>query len=263
MKLKFFYKFYFYLVLLFLYIPIFVVISFAFNESKSRSVFSGFSLKWFINLFQNKTIISAFYNSLILATTASTIATILGTIFAFKILKMSKKQQTIFLNLNYLPIINADITMGVSLMMVLQLILNIVKQQMGFVTVLIAHIVICLPYVIFTIIPRIKQLNQNQLNAALDLGCTPLAAIFKVILPQISAEILAAFMIAFSISFDDFTVAYFTAGSCFQTLPILIYSMVRKRITPAINALFALIFAFAFSILVIINIINLKSKHNQ
>ena len=260
MKKKFFYKLHINLVLLFLYLPIFIVILFAFNESKSRANFTSFSLKWFLNLVKNKIVLEAFFNSLILATTAAIIATIVGLMFALQISKLNFKKQNLFLNLNYFPIVNSDVTIGISLMIILQLFSNLIKQNMGFYTVLIAHITICMPYVILTIMPQINQLNLNQLNAALDLGCTPTTAFYKVFLPQIMTELFSSFMIAFAISFDDFTISYFTAGSSFQTLPILIYSMVKKRITPTINALFAIIFLLALLILILFNLLKFKKS---
>ncbi len=263
MKRRFFSRSYLIAVLLFLYVPILVVALFAFNESKSRANFKGFTLKWFANLLQNKTILDACLNSLWLAFLAATIATILGTSFSVQISKLTMKQQKLFLNLNYFPIINADVTLGVSLMMMMQLILNILQQNLGFTTVLIAHVVICIPYVVFTIIPKIEELSKNQLNAALDLGCTPKMAFLKIVVPQITIELFSAFMIAFSISFDDFTISYFTAGTSFQTLPILIYSMVRKRITPAINALFTIIFMIALLILILVNFIKPEPANNK
>lgn len=263
MKQKFLYKFYLVFVLAFLYLPIFVLVLFAFNESKSRAVFSGFSLKWFINLIQNGIVLNAFWNSFFLATISATIATAIGTWFALQITKLPSSKQSIFLNLNYFPIINSDVAMGVSLMLTLQLFLNLIKQNMSFFTVLIAHIIICMPYVVFLLVQKIRQLDVNQLNAALDLGCTPRMAFFKVVIAQILAEIFGAFMIAFSVSFDDFTIAYFTAGTSFQTLPLLIYSMVRKRITPAINALFTIIFIFTLIMLLVFNFLNLKLEKSK
>ena len=146
-------------------------------------------------------------------------------------------------------------------MLTFQLFLNLIKQNTGFLTVLTAHIVICVPYVIFLLVPKIKQFDINQINTALDLGCTPKMAFFKVVMPQIFPEIFGAFIIAFSISFDDFTVTYFTAGTSFQTLPLLIYSMVRRRITPAINALFTTIFLLILLVLIGFNALNLKHKN--
>lgn len=260
---KIFCRFHIYFVLIFLYTPILVIILFAFNESKSRTTFSKISLKWFLNLFKNKIVLEAFFNSLIIATLASIVSIFIGLIFALQISKLKIKTQNFFLNLNYFPIINSDVTIGISLMIILQLILNLIKQNMGFVTVLTAHIVICVPYVIFNLVPRLNHLNLNQLNAALDLGCTPTVAFYKVFLPQMMTELLSSFMIAFSISFDDFTITYFTAGTSFQTLPLLIYSMVRKRITPTINALFFIILTLAFVVIVTFNTINLKTQKNE
>ena len=247
-------------VFLFLYIPIAVVIVFACNTTKSRTVFSGFTLKWFFELFQDKIILTAFFNSLILALISSVIATIIGTFAAVEITKLKKNKQNIFTSINYIPILNSDVITGVSLMLLLKFFLNIFNGEFGFLTALISHITIAMPYVVLTIIPKLKQIEPNIIDAALDLGCSPNMIFLKIILPNIAPSIIGALMLSFSISFDDFTVSYFTTGASFQTLPVLIYSMVRRRITPKINALFALIFLLALFFLILVNILNLRSK---
>ncbi len=247
-------------VFLFLYTPIFVVIVFACNKTKSRTIFSGFTLKWFIELFKDKVILTAFFNSLILALVSSIIATIIGTFAALEISKLKKNKQNVFTSINYIPILNSDVITGVSLMLLLKFILNILNKEFGFITALIAHITIAMPYVVLTILPKLKQIEPNIIDAALDLGCSFNMVFFKVILPNIAPSIVGAIMLSFSISFDDFTVSYFTTGGSFQTLPVLIYSMVRRRITPKINALFALIFLLALLCLILINILNINSK---
>lgn len=250
-------------IFLFLYIPIFIVIVFACNSSKSRCVFESFTLKWFLELFKDKIILEAFFNSLILALTASVIATVIGTLAALKIAKFKKSKQTLFTSLNYVPIINSDVITGVSLMLFLKFFLNIFNKDFGFTTALIAHITITMPYVVLFIMPKIKQIEPNTLNAALDLGCSPNMLFFKIILPIIAPSIVGAFMMAFAISFDDFTISYFTVGDSFQTLPVLIYSMVRRRITPKINALFTIIFILVILILILINILNINSNKTK
>ena len=265
--LKKFSAIYLSIIILILYSPIMIVILFSFNKTKSRSVLSGLTLNWFFELFKDCAILNALKNSLILAISSAIFATILGTITAIQILKLTKKQQFALVNLNFFSLINPDITLGVSLMLFLQFLFNLFNQQLGFLTVLIAHITICLPFILSTIIPKFKQIDPNFIDAAQDLGCTPLLAFFKVIFPQIYPSLISAFLVAFTISFDDFTVSYFTAGSSFQTLPILIYSMVRQRITPKINALFTLIFIFALISLLFFNFLNcltikIKKKQN-
>ena len=247
-------------VFLFLYIPIAVVIIFACNTTKSRTIFNEFTLKWFFELFKDKVILTAFFNSLILALISSTIATIIGTFASVEIIKMRKNRQNIFTSLNYIPIINSDVITGVSLMLLLKFVLNILNREFGFLTALIAHITIAMPYVVLTIIPKLRQIEPNIIDAALDLGCSPNMVFFKVILPNITPSIIGALMLSFSVSFDDFTVSYFTTGGSFQTLPVLIYSMVRRRITPKINALFALVFLLALLCLMLINILNINTK---
>ncbi len=253
---KIFSKICFVFVFLFIYTPIAVVIIFACNCTKSRTVFSGFTLKWFVELFKDKIILTAFFNSLILALFSSMIATTIGTLAALKIATLKKNKQKIITSLNYIPIINSDVITGVSLMLFLKFIINIFRSEFGFLTALIAHITIGMPYVVLTILPKIKQIEPNIFDAALDLGCSANMIFLKVVLPNITPSIIGAFMMAFSISFDDFTVSYFTTGGSFQTLPVLIYSMVRRRITPKINALFALIFVLALIALLLVNLLN-------
>ncbi len=248
------------MVVIFLYLPIFVVIIFAFNKIKSRTLFTGFTLNWFIELFRDRVIISSLFNSFILATLASIIATVIGTLAALQIVKMKSKSQSVVMNLNYIPIVNSDVVMGISLMLLMIFILNVVGGSLGFLTVLIAHITICMPYVVLTVLPKIRQVDPNMLDAALDLGCTPSKAFIKIIFPQITSGIISALVMAFSISFDDFAVSYFTAGSSFQTLPVLIYSMARKRITPKINALFAILLVLILIMLIFMNVLDVRSK---
>lgn len=263
MKHKFKLNLYLGIVILFLYLPIFVLIVFAFNSTKSRTVFSGFTIQWFAELFKDSLIMNALFNSLILAVLSSIIATVIGTVAALQILKMKKIKQSIIMNLNFVSVINSEVVMGVSLMMLFVFVLNIIGGELGFITVLIAHITFIIPYVVLTMLPKIRQIDPNILDAALDLGCTPSRAFFKVILPQIMPGIASSLIMGFSLSFDDFAVSYFTTGSSFQTLPVLIYSMTRKRITPKINALFTLIFVLVFIMLIVMNILDIRSEKNK
>lgn len=260
---KIFSKICFVFVFLFLYIPIAVVVVFACNCTKSRVVFSGFTLKWFFELFKDKIILNAFFNSLILALVSSVCATIIGTFAALKIANFKKSQQYLITSLNYIPIFNSDVITGVSLMLFLKFVLNIFNFEFGFLTALVSHITISMPYVVLAVLPKIREINPHIIEAALDLGCSNKLVFFKVVLPNIAPSVVGGFMMAFSVSFDDFTVSYFTTGSSFQTLPVLIYSMVKKRITPKINALFALVFLLALFILVLINILNLNSDKSK
>ena len=240
-----------------------IVMIFAFNTTKSKIVFSGFTLKWFFELFKDKAVLCAFFNSLTLGIVSCILSTIIGTLASLHITKFKKEKQYFFTNLNYIPIINSDVITGISLMLILKFILNIVNGEFGFFTVLISHITISMPYVVLTILPKIKSIDPNILDAALDLGCSPLVTLFKVTIPNIAPYLASALIMAFSVSFDDFTVSYFTTGASFQTLPVLIYSMVRRRITPKINALFTLVFILALSILIFINILNFNGKNSN
>lgn len=252
-------KSYISIIFIFLYAPIFVVILFSFNETKSRSHFLGFTLKWYDELFKDNFIINALFNSIILAILSSVIATVIGTAAALRIAKMKKFGKSVVMNLTYIPIVNSEVVTGVSLMILFTIIFTFIKGSFGFFTVLIAHITFNMPYVVLNILPKLKQTDPNLIDAALDLGCTPFQSFYKVVLPQIMSSIIAAFVMAFSLSFDDFAISYFTTGSSFETLPIAIYSMTRRRITPKINALFTIIFLFVFIILVILNVYEMQN----
>lgn len=247
-------KIYMAIIFLFLYIPIFIVIAFSFNTTKSRTVFEGFTFHWYVDLFADRVIMNALLNSLLLAVLSSIIATIIGTAAALRIAKMKKFGRSMVMNLTYMPIVNSDVVTGVSLMMLFILVINIIGGDLGFITVLIAHITFNIPFVILNILPKLKQTDPSLLDAAMDLGCNQSSAFFKAVLPQIMPGIISASIMAFSLSFDDFAISYFTTGSSFQTLPVAIYSMTKKRITPKINALFALIFVLVFILLLVVNI---------
>ena len=247
-----------YLVLVFgfMYLPIAVLIAYSFNENKSRAVFTGFSLKWYSSLFHNEMILSALGLSLVLAFVSAIIATVLGTLATIGINAMSRKAQLIINNISYVPVVNPEIITGVSLML-----LFVIVQKMGiggengvfgWITLLIAHITFNVPYVIFNVGPKLRQLDGSLYNAALDLGCTPRQAFFKVILPQLSPAIMSAFLICLTYSIDDFIISYFNCGTL-QTLPIAIYSMTRKKVSPEINALSTIMFLVILAIILISN----------
>ncbi|MBM6715204.1 ABC transporter permease [Gemmiger formicilis] len=251
----------------FMYLPIAVLIAYSFNENKSRTVFSGFTLDWYRSLFHNEMILSALGLSVVLALVSSVLATVLGTLATIGINSMSRRTQLIVNNISYVPVVNPEIITGVSLML-----LFVLLQQagiggeggiFGWATLLIAHITFNVPYVIFNVGPKLRQLDPSLYNAALDLGCTPRQAFFKVILPQLTPAILSAFLICLTYSIDDFMISYFNCGTM-QTLPIAIYSMTRKKVSPEINALSAIIFLVILAIILISNHMDSRAyRRNQ
>lgn len=252
-------KLYVALVLMFLYVPIFVLIVFSFNESKSRSVFSGFTLEWYERLFHNDIIISSLVNTIIIAILASIISTILGTLAAIGINSMKKVPKAVVMNITNMPVINPEIVTGVSMMLLFVFFAARMQVEFGFVTLLIAHITFDVPYVILNIMPKFKQMDPHLFEAAQDLGCSPFMAFRKVILPEIMPGIVSGFLMAFTYSLDDFVISYFTSGSTSQTLPITIYSMTRRKVSPEINALSTLIFLTVVIILIVKNIIETRA----
>lgn len=247
-------KVYMALVLLFLYVPIFVLIVFSFNSTKSRSVFSEFTFDWYIKLFHNELIMRSLLNTVIVAIIASVSATVLGTAAAIGINAMKKTPKAIVMNVTNLPVINPDIITGVSLMLLFVMFTARMNLEFGFVTLIIAHITFDVPYVILNIMPKFRQMNPHLYEAAQDLGCGPVSAFFKVVLPEIMPGVVSGFLMSVTFSLDDFIVSYFTNGLT-QTLPITIYSMTRRKVSPEINALSTIIFVVVVIVLVIKNII--------
>lgn len=255
------------MVFCFMYLPIAVMIAFSFNESKSRSNFTGFTLGWYKSLFHNEMILSALGLSLVLALVSSIIATVLGTLATIGINSMSRRSQLIINNISYVPVVNPEIITGVSLMLLFVMAQNFgiggEGGIFGWTTLLVAHITFNVPYVIFNVGPKLRQLDPSLYNAALDLGCTPRQAFFKVIMPQLSPAILSAFLICLTYSIDDFMISYFNSGTM-QTLPIAIYSMTRKKVSPEINALSAVIFCVILAIILISNAADSRAyRRNQ
>ncbi|MDO5517007.1 MAG: ABC transporter permease [Clostridium sp.] len=242
-------RFYLIIIFLFLYTPIITLMVFSFNESKTMGKWTGFSLKWYKELFNNDRLMSALYYTILIAVLASVIATIIGTISALAISQMNGKMKALILNINYLPVLNPDIVTGIALMS-LFIFLNF---NFGFVTMLLAHITFDIPYVILSVLPKIKQLPENTLDAAADLGATPLYTFWKVVIPQIKPGIFAGFLMAFTMSIDDFVISFFTTGPGVTNLSIEIYSMARRGIKPEINALSTLMFITVLALLLIIN----------
>lgn len=246
-------KFYLILIFIFLYLPIVTLMVFSFNDSKSMGKWNGFTLNWYIELFQNDSIMSALKYTLLVAIISSIVATIIGTFAAIGINRMRGFSKKALLNINYLPVLNPDIVTGISLMSLFIFLSPYLKFEFGFTTLLLAHITFNIPYVILSILPKLKQLQANITEAALDLGATPAYAMRKIILPQIKPGIFAGFLMAFTMSIDDFVISFFTTGPGVNNLSIEIYSMARKGINPSINALSTLMFLTVLILLLIVN----------
>lgn len=253
-------KFYLLIIFIFLYTPIITLMIYSFNDSKTMGGWDGFTLKWYSQLFQNRDIMNALYNTIIIAVVSSVVATIIGTFAAIGISRMKKLSKNILLNINYIPVLNPDIVTGIALMSLFIFIRPLINIQFGFATMLIAHITFNIPYVILAVLPKIKQLPKNITDAALDLGATPFYAMRKVILPQIKPGIFAGLLIAFTMSIDDFVISFFTTGPGVSNLSIQIYSMARKGIKPEINALSTLMFVTVLILLLIVNRKEFTSK---
>ncbi len=247
------------ILLLFLYVPIFVLIVYSFNTTKSRTVFEGFTFDWYIRLFQNELILTSLRNTVIISILAAVISTILGTAAAIGINSMKKLPKAAILNINNLPIINPEIVTGVSLMLLFVFFAARMNFNFGFGTLLIAHVTFDVPYVVLNVMPKFRQMNPNLYEAAQDLGCSPVHAFFKVVLPEIMPGIISGFLMSFTFSLDDFVVSYFTSGPTSQTLPITIYSMTRRKVSPEINALSTIIFIVVVIVLIVKNIIENRS----
>ena len=246
---RFIKRFYLIIIFLFLYTPIFTLMVFSFNESKTMGKWTGFTFKWYLELFNNNRLMSALYYTILIALLASVISTIVGTIAAIAISKMGGKLKALILNINYLPVLNPDIVTGIALMSLF----IFLKFDFGFTTMLLAHITFDIPYVILSVLPKLKQLPENTLEAAADLCATPIYAIRKVVIPQIKPGIFAGFLMAFTMSIDDFVISFFTTGPGVTNLSIEIYSMARRGIKPEINALSTLMFITVLALLIIVN----------
>lgn len=251
------------LVLAFLYIPILVLIIFSFNASKSRSVFTGFTFEWYQKLFHNGLIMTSLGNTLIVAVIASVCATLLGTAAAIGIHKMRRGSKTVIMQVTNIPIINPEIVMGVSLMLLFVFFAARMNLEFGFITLVIAHITFDVPYVVMNVMPKLRQMDANLYEAAQDLGCGPVRSFFKVVLPEITPGVISGFLMAFTFSLDDFVVSYFTSGSTAQTLPITIYAMTRRKISPEINALSTIIFVVVLVVLIMKNVLERRNLRKE
>ena len=245
------------LIFLLLYAPIAALIVLSFNASKTRSKWGGFTLKWYGELFQNQAIMQALYNTLLIAFLSAAIATLVGTMAAMGINSMNRKMKTVCMSVTNIPMLNADIVTGISLM----LLFIALGVKFGFGSVLAAHITFNIPYVILSVMPKLKQTNKSTYEAALDLGASPLYAFFKVVFPDILPGVLSGFLLAFTMSLDDFVITHFTKGPGLDTLSTKIYTEVKKGIKPEMYALSTLLFVSVLILLLIINIApNAKNK---
>lgn len=258
-------KLYMALVILFLYAPIAVMIVFSFNSGSSVWVFEGFSLDWYAELIFNSEMLEALKHTLIIAILSATVSTVLGTAAAVGITALKNKfTKSALMSVTNIPMMNADIVTGVSLMLLFIFFGKLLglSESLGFVTVLIAHITFNLPYVILSVLPKLKQTDPALAQAAMDLGCTPLKAFFKVVLPSISNGIFTGFIMAFTLSLDDFVISYFTCGH-YQTLPIVIYNMTKRTVTPDTYAISTIIFFTVFALMVLYNVSLSRSEKKR
>ena len=244
------------LIMIFLFAPILILIVFSFNEAKSLSVFSGFSMKWYRELLRDSETLTSVRNTLILAVSASAVSTVMGTAAAVGINKLRNKYLKAALDTaTNIPMINPDIITGISMMLMFVFVGRLfgAATSLNFATMLIAHITFCLPYVILQVLPKLQQMDKSLPEAAMDLGCTPLRAFLKVEVPEIMPGIVTGLIMAFTMSLDDFVISYFTSGNGFQTLPIRIYNMTKKTVTPKMYALATIIFFVILALLLISN----------
>ena len=254
------------LLFVFLFAPILVLIVFSFNAGKSTVNMSGFSFRWYKSLFTDGAALQTLRNSVILAVTSAVISTVMGTAAAYGISKMRRKyMKAAVMTVTDIPMMNPDIITGISLMLMFVFVGSLLRftESLNFFTMLIAHITFSLPYVILSVLPKFNQMDKSMPEAALDLGCTPLQSLFRVELPEIMPGVVTGGLMAFTMSLDDFVISYFTKGSSFQTLPLYIYGMTKKTVTPDMYALATIIFFVILILLIISNIISTKDERKQ
>ena len=243
----------------FLYAPILVLIVYSFNDSKLRAKWGGFTFKWYLELFNNREILSAVSTTLSIAVISTIISTILGTMAAIAIFYMKKWKRKAILNINYIPVLNPDIVTAISLMVLYKTLIDIsnryfgLKFEFGYMTMLLSHITFVLPYIVLSILPKLKSMNKHLLEAALDLGATPFQALIKVVIPEIKSGIFTGVLIALTLSLDDFVISFFTTGHGKANLSTAIYAMAKKGVNPVINVLSTIVFTILLVLLVIIN----------
>lgn len=250
-------NFYLVIILIFLYAPIGTMMVLSFNNSKSRTQWGGFTLKWYLEMFESSTVIDALSNTFVIAFASALIAAIIGTAAAIAINSMRRIPKTIVMGITNIPMLNADIVTGISLMLAF----IAFGISLGFQTILIAHITFNIPYVILSVMPKLKQTSKSTYEAALDLGASPIYGFFKVVFPDILPGVLSGFLLAFTMSLDDFIITHFTRGAGINTLSTLIYSEVRRGIRPSMYALSSIIFLTVLVLLIITNFApNLKKE---
>ncbi len=249
-KRSWFSKLYLVLIMAFFYLPIVYVVLFSFNASRSLTNFTGFSLQWYQKMFATREMMESIYYSTIIAVIATVVSTIVGTIVAIGLSKSSRLIKEVVTQVNNLPMLNPDIVTAIGFM----LFFSTLNIPTGFGTLLLAHIVFCIPYVILSVMPKLRQLDDNVAEAALDLGCTPFEALYKVIIPQIKEGIISGALVAFTMSFDDFVISYFTTGPGINNISTYVYAT-TKRINPSVNALSTIIVIAITIILVITNVL--------
>ena len=249
-----------------LFAPILVLLVFSFNETKSLSVFSGFSTKWYSELRNDANTLEAVRNTLILAASATAVSTVMGTAAAVGINKLRSKWYRAAMNMvTDIPMTNPDIITGISLMLMFVFVGRLfgASASLSFWTMLIAHVTFCTPYVILQVLPKLQQMDSSLREAAMDLGCTPLRAFLKVEIPEILPGIITGAIMAFTLSLDDFVISYFTSGNGFETLPIRIYGMTKKTVNPKMYALATIIFFVTLTLLFISNFVDSSDKSKQ
>ena len=246
------------LTMLFFYLPILYIIIFSFNDSRSLTKFGGFSLRWYEKMFADSTMMEAVLYTVIIAVIATVVATVVGTITAIGLSKSRKVVQKMVERINDLPVMNPDIVTGISLLMFF----SVLTVKKGFGTLLIAHIMFCIPYVMLSVTPKLRSLDPNLIDAAMDLGATPFQALTKVIVPQIKPGIVSGALIAFTMSFDDFVISYFTTGNGVNNISILVYTM-SKRVNPSINALSTIVILLITLVLGVVNIVPIVREKRE
>jgi len=254
------------LMFIFLYLPMAVLVVASFNTGKDITQFDGFTLQQYVRLFQDDGLLKLLGNSLIVSVLASLVATVFGTVAAVGIHNLNPRMRSVVMNLTNIPMTNPDIVTGVSLSLLFVFVgSNMLGQResLNFGTLLIAHITFSLPYVILNVMPKLKQMDTSLTDAAMDLGCTPMQAFFKVTLPEISPGIVAGTIMAFTMSLDDFVISYFVTGTGFITLPVEIYSYTKKPIQPKIYAMFTLLFGLIFILMLTMNLLQIRSERNK
>ncbi|MDD6603957.1 MAG: ABC transporter permease [Eubacteriales bacterium] len=253
-------------IFLFLYAPIIVMMVFSFNSSSSTYQMSGFSLYWWKEMFADSAAMLALKNTIILAVCSAVISTVLGLMASVGLfMNKSVLYKRTMMNITNIPMMNPEIVTGISMMLLFVFAGSLVRknQVMGFGTLLIAHVTFCLPYVILNVMPKLRQFDMNIYEAAVDLGCKPIKAFIKVVLPEIMSGIITGCVMSFTLSLDDFIISYFTNGPSFQTLPIYIFSLTKKRVKPDMFALSTIMFVVIFVLLVLMNIAQSKADKKE